>query len=422
MQNLKQDRLKCTSLVVKVASRCNINCSYCYMYNLGDQTYKNQPKIMSHEVVNATIIKTKENCIKNNIKTFVFAFHGGEPMLGGMDFYRHFVKLANEQLLPEVQPIYAIQTNGIMLTDEWCRLFAKLNIEVGISMDGLPEDHDKYRLDHQGKGTHSKVVKGLEAAQNCLDLKKKPGILSVINYDADPIKTFLHFCVLNVQSIDFLFPYNNYETLSDDLKKTYLKNETPYGDWLISVFNTWYQQKDRPDIRMFSGIINAIFGGIYPSDLLGDHESELLVIETDGGIEAVDYLKSCGHAFTKAGANVLTNDFEEAMDTDLAKLYHFGHTKLCTKCLSCPVKEVCGGGNLASRYSKERGFNNVSIYCTDLLKLITHIQCTILSEFPIDILTKLHVSPISYEEALVIIHDEEITTIAPNYISELESF
>ena len=88
----------CRVLVLKVASLCNLNCTYCYMYNLGDETFKNQPKFMSNETVDSIIENVKNHCKKHALSTFEFIFHGGEPMLISMDFYRNFVqKLNNRQ-------------------------------------------------------------------------------------------------------------------------------------------------------------------------------------------------------------------------------------------------------------------------------------------------------------------------------------
>ena len=80
--------LKCRTVVLKIASRCNINCSYCYVYNKGDLSYLKQPKIMSSEVVNALIVKAKNHCEAHNLDYFEFIFHGGEPLLTGIEFFK----------------------------------------------------------------------------------------------------------------------------------------------------------------------------------------------------------------------------------------------------------------------------------------------------------------------------------------------
>jgi uncharacterized protein len=81
--------MRTTHLVVKVASRCNLNCTYCYMYNMGDDSYKSQPKFMTQTIVEAMLLRVKNHCIDNDLKEFLIIFHGGEPLLIGLDFYKN---------------------------------------------------------------------------------------------------------------------------------------------------------------------------------------------------------------------------------------------------------------------------------------------------------------------------------------------
>lgn len=146
-------KLRATIVVVKVASRCNLNCSYCYMYNMGDNSYLMQPKVMSLKVVDKLIERILSHCQKHTIKNFEIVLHGGEPLLAGKDFFRKFVNKANERLVAEagIGVKFVIQTNGLLLTEDWCKLFAELKIAVGVSLDGTPEDNDRYRIDHKVK-------------------------------------------------------------------------------------------------------------------------------------------------------------------------------------------------------------------------------------------------------------------------------
>jgi uncharacterized protein len=165
-----------------------------------------------------------------------------------------------------------------------------------------------------------------------------------------------------------------------------------------------------------------ILGESVATDTYGVEKNETLVIETNGSIEAVDVLKICGDGFTKAGANVLTHGFEEAMQTELAKLYYLSHSILCKKCLSCPVNEICGGGFLPHRYSKKNGFNNPSVYCNDLLKLISHIQNAVFDQMPASLLESAGVQKLTYEDALSIIDEEMKRMDEPDYATQLEYF
>ena len=414
---------KCTSLVIKVASRCNLNCSYCYMYNMGDQSYLSQPKFMSTALAGKLIERVQVHCTENGIDEFLFAFHGGEPLLAGKDFYRRFVDKVNETLDKNIRVYYAVQTNGLLLDESWSRLFAELKMQVGVSLDGTEEINDLHRRDHKDRGSYQKTVNGLKAALSENYHASTLGILSVINPAANPRETYTHFRNLGVAHLDFLLPYNNYDKLPPAYERMPLQKPV-YGEWLVDVFDSWFDdiQPGRPSIRMFTGIIESLLGGEFPNDLLGNFSNQLLVIETDGGIEAVDYLKSCGDGFTKEGANILTHDLSEAMNFKLANLYINSHTRLCKQCLACPVQEVCGGGHLTSRYSSRNGFNNPSVYCLDLLKLITHIQNCVFSAIPAELLSDCGTRILGYAEAQEAIQHEMKLTPEPVYAPELEDF
>ncbi len=418
---MQTDELKCRTLVVKIASRCNLNCTYCYMYNLGDETYRSQPKVMSYEIVDAMIFRSREHCEKTNMKEFTFVLHGGEPLLAGKDFFTYFVNKAREVLMPDIKPNFIVQTNGLLLSDSWCELFGSLNISFGISLDGLKADNDQYRIDHSGKGSYDRIIKGLRIAQESTHLKNKPGLLSVININADPVETYYHFKSLKAKVVDYLLPEATFDNppMQPSADKAWA-GEAPYGDWLIKMFDCWFEdEEDRYNIRQFYFIVHSILGGNFSADNLGQLNNEVLVIETNGDIEAVDGLKVCGHGFTKAGANVQTYSFSDAMQTKLARLYHLSHMLLPRKCMSCPVQEVCGGGTIPHRYSKDKGFNNPSVYCKDLMKLITHIQTRVISQLPEEIRLNSNIEALSYEQAIKITEEQFLITPEPEYADDL---
>lgn len=417
--------LKCNTLVMKVASRCNLNCTYCYMYNMGDSTYRNQPKRMSDEVVDAIIDKVRLHCLKHDVEIFSFAFHGGEPLLAGQDFFRKFIEKGNAILSPIVKVSYLVQTNATLLDESWCSFFDELGVQIGISLDGTREANDQFRIDHAGKGSYDRIIAGFRAAQKYTVRNSQPGLLSVLNIHADPVEIYFHFKEIGAENISFLLPDSNYDKLpprpfGPDV------SETPYADWLIKLFDTWFNDTDNQlTIQYFRKIIHMVLGREIVSEIVGTANNEVLIIETNGSIEALDVLKICGEGFTKNDANVLTHELDEALQTPLANLYHLSHKKLCAKCASCPILEICGGGYLPHRYSSENGFNNPSVFCKDLLKLITHIQTRVINQLPSELLEETGIAPMSYEEALELIEAASTSMdslMIPHAAEELESY
>jgi len=141
--------------IIKISSRCNINCSYCYMYNLGDSTALLQPKTISIELVHILARKLQIYKVKYGLPLLRIALHGGEPLLAGkLKFSTYCEDLF--AALGEGFELY-VQTNGILIDHEWVDIFSKYKIVVGLSLDGPQEIHDKYRKTHGGAGTFAKT-------------------------------------------------------------------------------------------------------------------------------------------------------------------------------------------------------------------------------------------------------------------------
>nr|WP_276901760.1 radical SAM protein [Pedobacter kyonggii] len=417
---INSGKLVCRHLVVKIASRCNLNCSYCYMYNMGDNTYKNQPKFMSKEVITALLNEVKNHCDEHELDEFTFVFHGGEPLLASPKLYDFFVTSVAEILPPAIKVNFKLQTNGILITKAWCELFEKLNIGIGISLDGDKKENDRYRLDHKGNGSFDAVMKGYQTAQTYL--KNKPGIVTFINTGTDPLTTYDFLKSIGIGYVDFILPDATHNTPRWD---SMFESQTPYADWLIKIFDLWFFEKgQKPKIRFFETIMMLILGrGTEEgNDALGVGNHQVLVIETDGGIEPIDSLKVCGNGFTKINANILTSSISEAFDKELAQLCNLSHKLLCKQCINCPVKNICGGGYLAHRFSNEMGFNNPSIYCNDLMKLITHIQNVVFNEIPAQLLEEFDLKLVRYEQAQLMIKQEIVSSVEPEWSNYLEGF
>ncbi len=342
---------------------------------------------MSTEIINNIINKSIKHCIENDLNNFTFVFHGGEPLLCDKIFFTDFVQKANTLFKKSsITCDFIIQTNGLLLTEEWCELFNRLRIRVGISLDGYKEINDKNRIDHKGRGSYDKIIFGLKIAQN--NLKQKPGILSVFDISSNPKKYYQNIVDLGVSHFNLLWPYANYEQLPDAYCDTNITNNsnTLYADWLIQIFDLWYANKAKTQISItiFEGIINLLLNNTKSggNEDFGTEDNRTLVIETNGGLEAAGALKLCGNGFTKNNANIKTNSISDALNTDLAELYHKGHTYLSKKCTLCPIVEICGGGHVHTRYKKDNGFDNASVYCNDFIKLITHIQNIVFDSLP----------------------------------------
>lgn len=384
-----------SNLVIKVASRCNLNCTYCYVYNMGDNSYKLQPKFMSEETIKYIFQNILLHCEKHNLKEFLLIFHGGEPLLAGLDFFKNFIRIQKDIITGDIKIDYSMQTNGVLLDNEMAFELKKLNIQVGISIDGTELSNNLNRVYHNNKGSYNEILNGFNTIKKVFG-KELANCLCVIDTNESPIDVYNHFKQIEAKNVHFLFQDYNYNNATID-------SVPKVGEWLIELFNIWYFDKDlnKPIIRPLTDLMGLILGYEKYSEIFGKGKNTTLVIETNGDIETVDTLKICGDGFTKTKLNVKLNLFDDLFKTSsLAREYFNGHDDLCLKCSECVLEEICRGGFIGHRYSKEKIFKNPSIYCKQIALLICHIQNQIIVNLPPNVVKETKIQKLNYEEII----------------------
>lgn len=355
--------------IVKIASRCNLNCSYCYVYNKGDLTWKERPAIMSNTTFQILMERIRHHCHLSGQKLVSITFHGGEPCLVGPEQLDLWCALARRMMNGVAGIRFYIQTNGTLLNPAWLDVFRKHDVQVGISMDGPRELHNVYRLDHAGRGSYDAVAQGLRLLR---EANMPFSILSVIQLGSDPLAIHHHFVNLGCATICYLLPAYTHDTI-DPIRQRY--GSTPCADFLIPIFDDWwYNGTLDVRIREFWNIARLILGGTSQLDSFGNPPLRFLAVETDGEIHGLDKLRICEEGMTKTGFYIQDADFYNVMS---ASTFHAGVIEgmpLPQDCYGCPEQDTCGGGYLPHRYSRARGFNNRSVWCADLLQLFSHIR------------------------------------------------
>lgn len=372
------DAVPITTYVVKVVSRCNLNCSYCYMYNLADRTYVSQPAVMREDVTAALSRRIVSHAARHGISNVHVILHGGEPLLLGKRRFRAWV----EQVRGAVEgggvaSRFSVQTNGVLIDDEWIDLLADLSINVGLSIDGPKRFHDRHRVDHHGGGSFDDVVAAIRRLQaHPRGPRIFANVLAVINTDIPPREMFELWQFLDIPGMELNLPHANHENRPPT-------GAMSYGDWLIELFDLWFEQ-NRPDryVRYFENILRLLFGHPVSTDNIGGKPTGAIIVETDGGIEPTDAFKCCEHGLTKLGFNVLRDEIDDALRSPIVRALQGGVTALCETCRACDLRDVCGGGYMPHRFSRERRFDNPSVYCEDLQRLIRHIRRRVIESLP----------------------------------------
>ncbi|MEI7486707.1 MAG: radical SAM protein [Chryseobacterium sp.] len=408
-----------TSFVLKVASRCNLNCSYCYMYNLGDKTYLKQPKFMSMHTIKTFADKLFHYSKENGLRSFQIVFHGGEPLLLPKEFYKESVRIFTETLTDSYFD-FVIQTNGVGLDEDWYALFNELNIRVGISMDGPKKYHDKYRVFHNGKGSYDEVRNAIQIGL----YKGMHGVLSVVNLNITPLELYEEFKNLNIPSFNLLLPDGHFDKLPDDFLKEKVNTHdyTPYADWLIELFTIWKSDPDRPNMRFFKTLIQLIAGEEVGDQMVGLKKNGVAVVETNGNLEVADSIRACYEGITRNDINIHTHEIGSILEDPLFDIYINSHQMVSEKCLNCPIYEICGGGFLLNRYSNENGFDNPTIYCHDMIKLVSYIQNDLINSLPEEVCREMELTRVSYHEIVEELENRTAVSVQKNIKDKLLAY
>lgn len=357
--------------IVKIHSRCDLSCDYCYMYEMADQSWRDQPHRMSIDVAGRTAARIGEHVQAHRIPDISLILHGGEPLLAGPELIGHLVTATRAAAGSDVAVDACIQTNGVGLNESSLELLRALGVRVGVSLDGTAAGHDLHRRFASGRGSHAAVSAGLMRLRSASYRHLFSGLLCTIDLRNDPIATYEALVAFEPPRIDFLLPHGTWDSpppgRSPDVA------DTPYGDWLIAVFDHWYRAPVT-GIRLFEDVMRLILRGTSSGEAVGLAPARMLVIETDGAIEQVDILKIAYHGAAATGLHVADDPFDVALSRPGVVARQLGVLGLAPRCRSCRIHRVCGGGMYAHRYKSGTGFANPSVYCPDLMRLIDHIS------------------------------------------------
>lgn len=361
--------------IVKVHSRCDLACDYCYMYEMADQSWRSKSRAMSAETAALTARRIGEHARSHRLDRITLILHGGEPLLAGRDLIHSLVTATREEAGTGVRVDVVIQTNGVGLNEAYLQLFDELNVGVGVSIDGDATAHDRHRRFASGRGSHAAVTAALGR------LRQHPGIYSgllcTVDLRNDPVRTYRALTSFGPPKIDFQLPHGTWTTPPPERGSDPAR--TPYADWLIEVFDHWYP-RPQTRVRLFEEIMALLLGGASNSEVVGLAPVQMVVIETDGTIEQADTLKIAFAGAPATGLHVASDPLDAALLLPQIAARQIGLRALSGQCQTCPVRSVCGGGMYPHRYREGTGFANPSVYCPDLMALIRHIRDAIQAE------------------------------------------
>ena len=366
------------TVLIKTASRCNIDCSYCYVYQGPDTAWRLQPRRMRRDVVETVCERLIEQARRQETG-FAIVLHGGEPLLLGFDELAALLRRLRARLSPDRHPI-SIQTNGTLLCENLLDLFAETRASVSASIDGPQEANDLARLDHRGRSTYAATIRGIQLLASHPESEFLfAGTLSVIQPAVSPRLVYEFLKTLGTPSMDFLLQDGNHDRLPAG-KSSF--DSTEYGQWLVRLLDLYLADPSPVPIRLVDDTIKLCLGGTSRKEGTGKDQHGILIIETDGEIRKNDTLRASFEGADQFAArwNVTTTPLSRVLSSHEYVAYTGMQVPACSVCADCDLLAVCGGGMPLYRWSAERGYDNPSVYCHDHAAFIRH-AVTRLREF-----------------------------------------
>jgi uncharacterized protein len=361
--------------IVKVASRCNLDCDYCYEYHSGDETWRDMPKFMSQSVAEYLAFRIGEHCREHRLKEVLIAFHGGEPTLAGPERLERYMEAFIKEAGKDFDVAFTIQTNATLVTEELCNLILRRNVQVSVSVDGAKQHNDLHRLDHSGRSSHARTADGIALLKTNVGSKLR-GILAVVDINTDPLEVFDALAAYGLSAVEFLLPHHNWDRPPDRPNQ----DKYAYGRWYFEIFDAWVGGRhSHLDIRFFTHVLSQLSGrkGLYEAMTL--EPISLLTVNSVGGYEAVDCLKSTGSGAQHLGLGVREAPISALLSHPAIEIRQRGDEQLAPKCLSCRFRSSCAGGYYPHRFSQTNGFKNPSVFCSDLYWLLDQITLRVKS-------------------------------------------
>lgn len=370
-----------------IGPACNLNCEYCFYLEKQALFGPHENYRMSDDVLRAFIAGY---ITSQPTPAVEFVWQGGEPVLLGLDFFRRVVEL--QKPFSGTKTITnSLQTNGTLLSDEWCAFLRKHNFLVGVSIDGPKEIHDRYRKDRKGKGSFDRAMTGLKLLQKH---GVEYNVLAVVARETAraPLEVYNFFEGEGIEFVQFSpvverlsgpkgrrmglklagpAPLNKATEEVEAAPWSVIPGE--YGDFLIAIYEKWVRRDvGRVFIMNFEWALNAWIGNPSPVCVHAGQCGRSLVIEHSGDVYACDH---CVYPEYRLG-NVATDRLSAMVERSLESGFGIAkETALPRWCRECDVLAACRGGCPKHRFATTwYGESGLHYLCEGYKKFFLHIR------------------------------------------------
>lgn len=318
-------------------AKCNLRCEYCFFLK-AERLYPGSTFRMSDEAMECYIRQTIE---AHQTPDVTIAWQGGEPTLMGVDFFRRAIEVEKKYRKPGMRFENTLQTNGVLIDEEWCRFLHENNFLVGLSLDGPREMHDAYRRDGGGKSVFDKVVR---AARLMQEHRVEFNVLCTVNAvnSLRPIETYRFFRdELEARYIQFI-PVVELDGAGEARAVTGRSVQPhQYGRFLIEIFDEWVRRDvGEMFVQFFDGVLASYLRGYSTLCILRPACGEGVALEHNGDLYSCDHFVEPDHLL----GNIYQTPLPELVSSE--KQRAFGRAKsaaLPRSCRECEFLFTCHG-------------------------------------------------------------------------------
>jgi uncharacterized protein len=347
---------------------CNIECQYCY-YLKKDRLYPEGTSFrMSDAVLEDYIVQQLALAPRDSV---LFSWHGGEPTILGLEYFRRIVELQRQHCPPGKRVANSIQTNGILLDEAWCRFFAAERFGVGLSLDGPKDLHDTYRWTRDHKPTHRQVMQGYRLLRQA---KVPVDLLCVVHAGnvTHPLDVYHFFKEIGAQYLSFI-PLVEPQPEAPGGVTARSVPAGAFGEFLCAIYDEWVRHDmGRIIVQMFEEAARPAFGLRHSLCVFRPTCGDEPVIEHNGDIYQCDHFVTPGRCL----GNIRQTPLAELLESPAQEA--FGRAKqesLTRYCRACDVLAMCNGGCLKDRISPSpEGEPGQNYLCAGYRRFFTHCR------------------------------------------------
>jgi len=354
--------------VKPIGSICNLDCHYCYYLEKEHLYPKGKSFRMPYETLEEYIVQHIEAYPETVIR---FSWHGGEPTVLGLDYFRKIVALQRKHKPTDQHIVNGIQTNGTLLDEDWCRFLATEGFAVGLSLDGTREMHDRYRVTKDQKPTYEQTMRGYKLLQKH---RVYTDVLCVVNAHnvQFPLQVYRFFKQINAQYITFLPMVEQQPNARGGVSHISVPAEA-WGAFLCTIFDEWREQDiGRLKVQIFEEAARTAFDQEHSLCIFRPTCGDIPVVEHNGDFYSCDHFVDVEHRLGNIKETPLVELLESP--TQIA----FGRAKLETLpryCRECEVRAMCNGGCPKNRFLETPdGEPGLNYLCAGYKRFFTHCQ------------------------------------------------